>query len=128
MNTLLIERAIIANRPGEPFVLIERSPSEVEDLSILDWQAPTEPPTWDEASAWATALAAEDARAAATANVEGLLRDSDKWGARHTEDGISMTPERIVYRVALRGVLGELATAADPAAVVIPDPPKPPSA
>lgn len=53
MNKFMVEKAIIANRPGESFVLVERVDGEdIFDLDMLDWQADTKPPTFEEVTDW----------------------------------------------------------------------------
>lgn len=114
-----VEQAIIANRPREPFVYSGDGMS----LDGLDWQAPTEPPTWDEVNAWVTELRAARARDTKRAELEAALARSDLWAIRHAEDGVSLTGARRNYRAALRGLLDKLSAGADPDALVLPDPP-----
>ena len=73
----------IANRPGEPFVLVERiEGDDITDLSALDWQAPTAPPTWAEVTTRATAIAtAQQQRALGSAWVQ-LRMIRDRWLAQ----------------------------------------------
>lgn len=80
MNKHDAERAIIANRPGEPFVLVERvDGEEIVDLSALEWQAPTDPPTWDEVVAWHSASSSAAARVLAGTNKAVILHQRNRW-------------------------------------------------
>lgn len=128
MNKYLAERAIMANRHLEPFVLIERvAGDEIEDLAALDWQALTEPPTWDDVVAWTAVLALEEERAAKTAEILAALASSDLWVIRHAEDGYSLTPERRTHRDDLRALLAKVAKSKKPASLALPEQPPTPS-
>jgi hypothetical protein len=71
----------------------------------------------------------ESIRAAATSEIRSLLSASDVWAARHVEDGVSLTPDRIAYRQELRVLLASLskATPKQLRAFVVPDPPASPA-
>lgn len=83
MNKYDAERAIIANRPGEPFVLVERvDGNTISALSALDWQARTVPPTWGEVVSWVGTLASAETARTIAVNQGTLLRQRNRWLAQ----------------------------------------------
>ena len=65
----------------------------------------------------------EHARAMKTGEALSQLRSSDVWVVRAMEDGTALSPARKKHRAKLRQIIADLATADDPASIVIPAPP-----
>src|SRR3954470_12597791 len=112
MNKYEVEKVIMKNRPDEPFVLVQRvEGDDIEDLSMLDWQADTDPPDWEEVQSWYDAWKTQhDAEVAtetqkntdlittrtdlaaqyqaATTRLNGIITNGPTYAAAQTRDAV----------------------------------------
>lgn len=76
IDKYVAERGIIAHRPGEPFVLVENVAGDtIADLSALEWQASTVPPTWRDVQSWSAQGVSGDSASYA----DELARQRNAW-------------------------------------------------
>jgi hypothetical protein len=112
MNKYEAEKVILKNRPNEPFVLVQNvEGDEIDDLSMLDWQADTDPPDWEEVQSWYNTwkteydaeVASEEAKAtdltttrtdlvtqyqAATTRLNAIITNGPTYTAAQTRDAV----------------------------------------
>jgi hypothetical protein len=112
MNKYEAEKVILKNRENEPFVLVQNvEGDEIDDLSMLDWQADTDPPDWEEVQGWYNTwkteydaeVASEEAKAtdltttrtdlvtqyqAATTRLNAIITNGPTYTAAQTRDAV----------------------------------------